>query len=138
MQKLWIAHETPERTFGPTKVTIDECSNVDDLKVAIRNNPELAIPQNTAITLYQPDGTTEIDVGDSPSDYSTGNSRRNPLVVKTTASLTLVQPAALFSPCRIDFYNNIFNATEADGWISLKEAIPSSTLNRLFVRESYL
>ena len=33
--------------------------------------------------MYRSDGTTEIDVGDSPADYLEGNSRHNPLVVKT-------------------------------------------------------
>ena len=33
---------------------------MDDFKVAIRNNPELSIPQNTYMTLFQPDGCTEI------------------------------------------------------------------------------
>jgi hypothetical protein len=54
-------------------------------KVSIRNNPELAIPSKTPITLYQSDGTTEIKVGASPADYLEGNTDENPLIVKTTA-----------------------------------------------------
>jgi hypothetical protein len=43
--------------------------------------PLLAIPKDFVITLYQPDGETEIDVGDS-ADYLNEYSRKNPLVVK--------------------------------------------------------
>jgi hypothetical protein len=49
-QTLWVAHETSNGTFGPTRVSIEGCSDVDDfidilkLKGAVRNNPELAIP----------------------------------------------------------------------------------------------
>ncbi len=94
MSKLWVAHKTPSRIFGPTKVSIEGCSDVDDFKGiienifltkgAMRNNPELSIPQNTPITLYKSDGTTEIDVGDSPSVLVEGNSDGNPLIVRST------------------------------------------------------
>ena len=52
----------------------------------MRNNPELSIPQNTPITLYKSDGTTEIDGGDSPTDYWNGNSSEYPLIVKSVVS----------------------------------------------------
>ena len=45
--------------------------------------PLLAIPPNNLITLFQSDGTTEIDVGDSPADYLDGNSRQNPLLIRS-------------------------------------------------------
>jgi len=74
---------TPAKIFID-KVSFEGCSDVADLKVAIRNNPELSIPSKTPITLYQPDGKTEIDIGDSPSLLVKGNSRRNPLIVRST------------------------------------------------------
>ena len=60
---------------------------MDDFLNTLYERPLLAIPKNTTITLYQlKDGQeVEIDVGDSPADYVTGNSRKNPLIVKTTA-----------------------------------------------------
>ncbi len=88
-QKLWVQHITAGKTFGPTRVSIQGCEYVDDLKVSIRNNPELAIPQNTPITLYKSDGTTEIDVGDSPANYLEGNSRNNPLTVKLLVAMSI-------------------------------------------------
>ena len=138
-QKLWVQHETTAKTYGPTQVPIKDCPFVDDFIKEIKKETQLAIPKDSAITLYQlKDGQEiEIDVGNSPADYVTGNSRKNPLIVKTTAPLTQFQPAALFSPCQILFYNKICNATENDGWISFEQDIPSSTLNRLFVRDSY-
>ena len=48
------------------------------------------IPGSRAhLTLYQPDGKTEIDVGDSPSLLVAGNSRATPLVVKVDTVETL-------------------------------------------------
>jgi hypothetical protein len=83
-QKLWVAHVTSERTDGPARVSTQGCDYVTDFKVAIRRNPELFIPSKTPITLYQPDGVTQIDVGDSLTDYLDGNSRQNPLIVRST------------------------------------------------------
>ena len=31
-EKLWVAHQTPERTFGPTRVSIEGCEYVDEFK----------------------------------------------------------------------------------------------------------
>ena len=89
-KKLWVAYETHAKKLTD-KVSIAGCSDAADfkgiidnlkLKVAIRKSPELAIPQNTPITLYQPDGITEIDAGDSPAKYLKGNSTSNPLIVR--------------------------------------------------------
>ena len=84
-QKLWVQHKTPAKTYGPTRVSIDGCDYVDDFIKEIKKESQLAIPPNTPITLYQPDGTTEIKVGDSPADFLQGNSSGNPLTAKTVA-----------------------------------------------------
>ncbi|KAJ1514463.1 hypothetical protein HMI55_004642 [Coelomomyces lativittatus] len=83
-QNLWVQHTTARKSLIDL-VPIEGCTYIAQLKVTIRNNPELDIPPASKITLYQPDGKTEIDIGDSPTDYLDGNSRRNPLIVKTTA-----------------------------------------------------
>jgi hypothetical protein len=44
---------------------------------------------------------------------------------------------SLFSPCQIPFYNDISKAAELNGWLSFLQPIPSSTLNGLYIRESY-
>jgi hypothetical protein len=31
-QKLWVAHDTPAKRFGPTRVSIQDCEYVDDFK----------------------------------------------------------------------------------------------------------
>jgi hypothetical protein len=85
-QKLWVAHATTAKTFGPTKVSIEGCSDVDDFLKEIKKESQLAIPSKTPITLYQSDGTTEI----KPTDtiQSLGNMGKDadaPLIVKTTA-----------------------------------------------------
>ena len=84
-QKLWVQHITTAKTFGPTRVSIQGCEYVDDLLKEIKKESQLSIPPNTPLTLYQPDGTTEIDVGDSPHLLLDGNSRGNSLIVKTVA-----------------------------------------------------
>jgi hypothetical protein len=83
-QKLWVLHRTAKSDFGPTKVSVDGCADVDDFKLVIRGHPHLAIPPNQPIALYHLKDGQEIgiDVGDSPADYLVGNSRRNPLVVR--------------------------------------------------------
>ena len=85
-QKLWVAHATTAKTFGPTRVSIDGCQYVDDFLNTLYQRPLLSIPSKTPITLYQSDGTTEI----KPTDtiQSLGNMGKDadaPLVVKTTA-----------------------------------------------------
>ena len=84
-QKLWVSYVTPAKTFGPTRVCVDGCEYVDDFIKEIKKESQLSIPSKTFITLYHSDGTTEIDVGDSPSLLLEGNSRGNPLIVKTAA-----------------------------------------------------
>jgi hypothetical protein len=84
-QKLWVSYVTPAKTFGPTRVCVDGCEYVDDFMKEIKKESQLSIPSKTPITLYKSDGTTEIDVGDSPSLLLEGNSRGNPLIVKTAA-----------------------------------------------------
>jgi hypothetical protein len=83
-QKLWVQHNTTAKTFGPTRVSIEGCEYVDDFLKEITKEFEISGP-SSHLTLYQPDGISEIDVGDSPADYREGNSRRKPLIVKTTA-----------------------------------------------------
>ena len=49
---------------------------------------------------------------------------------------TQVQRFSL-EPCQIPFYNDISKTTEQNGWLSFSEPISSSTLQRLYIRESY-
>ncbi|KAI3648625.1 hypothetical protein MP228_006479 [Amoeboaphelidium protococcarum] len=86
-QKIWVQHKTASKTYGPTKITIDGLNDVDDLIKEIRKETQLNIPQNTLITVYQADGKTEFDVGDSPFKQLEGNSGLNPLTVQTASVL---------------------------------------------------
>jgi len=40
-------------------------------------------------------------------------------------------------PCKVSFYNNISKGIETDGWISFDDNIPSTSLKKLYIRESY-
>jgi hypothetical protein len=85
-QKLWVSYVTPAKTFGPTRVSIDGCEYVDDLLTEIKKESQLSIPSKTPITLFQPDGTTEIKPTDTiQSLVNMGKDADAPLVVKTTA-----------------------------------------------------
>ena len=57
--KLWVEYQTPAKTFLD-KVSIQGCEDIADFLKEIKKESQLAIPENTPITLYQSDGTTEI------------------------------------------------------------------------------
>ena len=67
VQKLWVAYVTSKRTFGPSRVSTQGCEYVDDLLDKLKEKFDIPGPPSH-LTLYQPDGVTEIDVGDSPAD----------------------------------------------------------------------
>jgi len=79
-KKLWVQHITSEKTFID-KVSTEGCEDIADFLKEIKKEFEISGP-SSHLTLYQPKGTTEIDVGDSPSLLVGGNSRGNPLIVK--------------------------------------------------------
>mmetsp|Transcript_14414 Transcript_14414/g.27096 ORF Transcript_14414/g.27096 Transcript_14414/m.27096 type:complete len:456 (-) Transcript_14414:411-1778(-) len=62
-----------------------------------------------------------------------GNTEEDALVVVIPPPRPLLE----FIRCEESFYNNIYKATEINGWISFGDNMPSITLNRLYIRESY-
>ena len=82
-QNLWVQHQT-----FIDLVSTEGCTYIAQFLKEIKQVFEIPGPAS-AITLYQlKDGQkVEIDVGDSPADYLNDNSRKNPLIVKTTAVL---------------------------------------------------
>ncbi len=65
-------------------------------------------------------------------------SKQDMLVVVVPSSILPSQTQPSFFPlCQVPFYNNIYNATERDGWISFGQNMPSTTLKKLYIRESY-
>lgn len=87
--KLWIQHKTTEKTFI-CKVSTEGCQDIDDFLEKIRKTPQLAIHPASHLTLFKSDGTTEADVGDSPSLLFAGNSGSNPLVVTDTLTASSI------------------------------------------------
>jgi hypothetical protein len=81
-QYLWVQHQS-----FIDLVSTEGCTYIAQFLDAIRQRPQVAIPKDSAISLYQvKDGQeVEIDVGDSPADYLNENARKNPLIVKTAA-----------------------------------------------------
>jgi hypothetical protein len=85
-QRLWVQHITTAKPFGPTRVSIDGCEYVDDFLNSLYGRTLLSIPQNTPITLFLPDGTTEIKPTDTINSLGNiGKDADAPLVVKATA-----------------------------------------------------
>jgi hypothetical protein len=58
----WVQHQTTAKFYGLTRVAIQECTDVDDFKVATRNNPQRAIPKDSAITLYQLKNGQDVEI----------------------------------------------------------------------------
>ncbi|KAI3649871.1 hypothetical protein MP228_005503 [Amoeboaphelidium protococcarum] len=94
-QKIWVQHKTASKIYGPTKITIDGLNDVDDLIKEIRKEPQLNIPRNALITIYQADGKTDIDVRDSPFKHLEGNCRFNPFIVQTASVLASSRQEAI-------------------------------------------
>jgi hypothetical protein len=69
------------------------------------------------------------------SGWSWNNRRRSSHCCRPVVN-SANQPSS-FPRCQVPFYNNIYNATERDGWISFGQNIPSTTLKNLYIRESY-
>jgi hypothetical protein len=59
------------------------------------------------------------------------------IVVVPSSILPYQTQTPSFPLCRVKFFNNIYNATEREGWISFEQNIPSTTLKNLYIRESY-
>lgn len=59
-KKLWVAHATTAKAFGPTRVSIDVCEYVDDFLKEIKKEFEIPGP-SSHLTLYQSGGKTEIN-----------------------------------------------------------------------------
>ena len=83
-KSLWVRHAAASGANLVDYVSFEGCSSISLFKEAVRNKQDLAIPEKARITIYKPDGVTEIDVGDSPAAYLAENSPTNTLVVKTT------------------------------------------------------
>jgi len=83
-QNLWVEHQT-----FIDLVSTEGCTYVAQFLKEIKKEFEIPGPASQ-LTLYQlKDGQeVEIDVGDSPADYVTGNSRKNPLVVKVFVAMS--------------------------------------------------
>jgi hypothetical protein len=136
LHKLWVEDRTTETKYPPSRVPIAGCDYVDELLEEIKRKFELHLPVSKLI-LFQPNGITPIDVGESPSIYLLGNSRSTPLVVKAVVVALPATQIQQLTACGLPFYNRLHTVAEEAKWLSFGEAIPSSTLTRLLVRESY-
>ncbi|KAJ2985958.1 hypothetical protein HDV02_000277 [Globomyces sp. JEL0801] len=82
-QKIWVAYETPEMTYGPTRVSIDGCEYVADLLNEIKEVFGIPFPSPHCI-LFQPDGKTDIKTTATlKSLQDVGKDGNAPLIVKS-------------------------------------------------------
>ncbi|EGF79879.1 hypothetical protein BATDEDRAFT_25352 [Batrachochytrium dendrobatidis JAM81] len=94
-----------------------------------------AIPRNTLLTSIQN------HIGSYGHPFiiksKSGIDARTTSLINATAIASDPMQLDLFLPCQIPFYNNICNAVEQDTWLLFEQEIFSSTLKRLFIRDSY-
>jgi hypothetical protein len=87
-KSLWVQYAAASGA-NLDYVSFEGCTFVAEFIKKIRNNLQLAIPEKARITIYKPDGVTEIGVGDSPAAYLAENSPTNTLFVKATLATVL-------------------------------------------------
>ncbi|EGF78958.1 hypothetical protein BATDEDRAFT_90343 [Batrachochytrium dendrobatidis JAM81] len=94
-----------------------------------------AIAGNTLLTSIQ----NHLGSYDHPFIIKSKNGidARTTSLINATAIASDPMQLDLFLPCQIPFYNNICNAVGQDTWLLFEQEIPSSTLKRLFIRDSY-
>jgi hypothetical protein len=70
------------------------CEDIADFRKEVEKKLTFSAPA-IYLSLFRPDGATDINVGDSPADSLDGNSSTNSLVVKTT---TVAPPSTQAQP----------------------------------------
>jgi hypothetical protein len=142
----------PYKGTSADKVSIASTADVADFRdaVKIKNAPILTGITSSQLLVYKSkaafdkrnaaadEGREEPLEEDSLVD-GLGTSVKEALIVVVPSSVLLpsqTEPSS-FRLCQVSFYNNIYNATECDGWILFGQNIPSTTLKNLYIRESY-
>ena len=131
-----------------TEIDITDMEDLSEVQDAIKAKLGEAIPVAAAlIQLYTNSNRDQLieDLDDITPEktpqYYQKRTKGGSCVVIGTSPPPSRQPTqvqlSLFSPCQIPFYNDISKAAELNGWLSFLQPIPSSTLNRLYIRESY-
>lgn len=126
-----------------TEVGVSDAERLGEVQDAIKSKLSNALAQVDApqLQLYDQRGQHITDLDDIPDDYYKKPKNGGLFLVIRTTPPPSRQPTkvllASFPPCEIPFYNNILKAAEEDRWLVFADNIPSTTLNRLYVRESY-
>jgi hypothetical protein len=84
-QDLWVQYAAASEKNLVEEVSIEDYGSISKFKEAILTVFGISGPRSL-ITIYLPDGVTEIDVGDNTVDYLVGNSKETPLVVKAAVA----------------------------------------------------
>ena len=136
-QKIWVAHETPAKTFGPTRVSIDGCSDVDDFLEEIKKKSQLCIPSKTPITLYQPDGNTEIKPTDTINSIGNmGKDADAPLVVRSALIENgILKLHKIYANLEVKMYSGNLYATLNKGMIDVVSKNGKIKVNNVLVEE---
>jgi hypothetical protein len=133
-----------EYSVYKTRINVTDMEDLSEVRRAIKAKLGEAIPVAPAlIQLYTNSNrdqqiNTWASLNSLSQDYF---SEGGTCVVIGTSPPPSRQPTqvqlSLFSTCHIPFYNDISKAAEDNGWLSFLQPIPSSTLQSLYVRESY-
>jgi hypothetical protein len=137
-----------EYSVYKTRINVTDMEDLSEVKSAIKTELSNSLAQVDApqLQLYTNSNRDQLitDLDDitlekTPQYYQKLTQGGSCVVIGTSPppSIGTQVQLSLFSPCQIPFYNDISKAAELNGWLSFLQPIPSSTLNGLYIRESY-
>ncbi|KAI3653953.1 hypothetical protein MP228_001104 [Amoeboaphelidium protococcarum] len=111
----------------------NKLSSVDAADLLVYKNKAAFDKRNASV-----DDGKEVPLEEDFSIDGLGKSKKEALVVVVPLPILPSQiQSSSFPPCDFPFFKSIYKATESDGWISFGHTIPSTSLENLFIRESY-
>jgi hypothetical protein len=141
----------PYKGTGADKVAVYSSADVADFRKAVKaeHSNKLSSVDAADLLVYKNKAAfnnrnTTVDEGmEEPLEEDSfingyGASKKEALVVVVPQPILPSQTQPLFyPPCDVAFYNSVCDVIENDGWIWFGHDIPSTSLKKLYVRESY-
>jgi hypothetical protein len=131
-----------EYSVYKTRIDITDMEDLNQVRRAIKVQFGEVIAVAPQLQLYTNRNQLITDLDDitpekTPQYFQKLTEGGSCVVIGTLPSPSRPVHLSLFLPCQIPFYNDIGKATELDGWLLFHQTVPSSSLNRLYIRESY-
>ena len=135
-QNLWVEYEADEERYI-SRVSSEDCKDVDDFIKKIRNEPQLCIPKNIHITLYGPSGVA-IEADKFISSLLTGNSSENPLRVQVSMPSPATTKAGFDAELTL-FWNSLREISNKDGFLHfpIRPCFLPTQMKAIYIRKAY-